>query len=459
LKVVERNGLAPKPATIPKWLVAVVDISMANLGLYLGFVVATGKIQSFQVGPLLVLFPAVSLVTVLLFNSLGLYASQRSTLTSTLRALVTGVIGLTFFSIIFAFWTRAFIFERSVFLAAPLFQLLLLLCWRILYWRLELWIHGQKKLLLIGRQGELDQALDKIMQLPHGLFRVEKVLEPENADQFPGLLGEVDAVLITASLEMDKKNAIIRESFARNIEVLVIPELYEIILSRATMTRVYDTPLIECHDMQLSFLQLFLKRLFDLSLVMIMAPLVLILILPAALAIRLTSPGPVIYAQERVGLQGRIFTLYKLRTMIADAEHESGPVLSSEEDDRVTGVGRFLRLTRIDELPQLYNVLRGELSVVGPRPERPYFVDKFQKEMPEYSLRHLVKPGITGLAQVAGYYATNTHDKLRYDLYYLAEYSLFLDFSILLQTVPTIFNSEAARGIRKEEMAREIRRV
>jgi len=437
LKVVERNGLAPKPATIPKWLVAVVDISMANLGLYLGFVVATGKIQSFQVGPLLVLFPAVSLVTVLLFNSLGLYASQRSTLTSTLRALVTGVIGLTFFSIIFAFWTRAFIFERSVFLAAPLFQLLLLLCWRILYWRLELWIHGQKKLLLIGRQGELDQALDKIMQLPHGLFRVEKVLEPENADQFPGLLGEVDAVLITASLEMDKKNAIIRESFARNIEVLVIPELYEIILSRATMTRVYDTPLIECHDMQLSFLQLFLKRLF----------------------IRLTSPGPVIYAQERVGLQGRIFTLYKLRTMIADAEHESGPVLSSEEDDRVTGVGRFLRLTRIDELPQLYNVLRGELSVVGPRPERPYFVNKFQKEMPEYSLRHLVKPGITGLAQVAGYYATNTHDKLRYDLYYLAEYSLFLDFSILLQTVPTIFNSEAARGIRKEEMAREIRRV
>jgi lipopolysaccharide/colanic/teichoic acid biosynthesis glycosyltransferase len=133
--------------------------------------------------------------------------------------------------------------------------------------------------------------------------------------------------------------------------------------------------------------------------------------------------------------------------MIAEAEDESGPVFATEEDDRVTAVGRFLRKTRLDELPQLFNVLRGDLSIVGPRPERPFFVKQFSEQMPDYELRHLVKPGITGLAQVAGYYATNTHDKLRYDLYYVTDYSLFLDFRILLLTIPTLFNSEAAKGV------------
>jgi lipopolysaccharide/colanic/teichoic acid biosynthesis glycosyltransferase len=173
------------------------------------------------------------------------------------------------------------------------------------------------------------------------------------------------------------------------------------------------------------------------------------------LAVRLSSPGPVIFAQERVGLYGRVFTLYKLRTMVIDAEEESGPVFSTEADDRVTKVGRLLRAARLDELPQLYNVLRGELSIVGPRPERPFFVDQFQQLMPEYKLRHLVKPGITGLAQVYGHYATNTHDKLRYDLYYLSDYSLFLDLRILLLTIPTLFNREAAKGVREKNAERE----
>lgn len=454
-----KKGSSLRNATIPKWLVALVDLSLANLGLYLGFVLSSGQLQSFQIGPLMVLFPSVSIVTILLFNSLGLYSNLRSSLITTVRALVTGVIGLTFFSIFFAFWTRAFIFERSVFLAAPLFQLILLLCWRILYWRLEMWIHGQKKLLVIGESKELEQILGKIMHLPKGMFEVARVLEPASAEKFLSWLSEIDAVLITGSIGMDKKNSIIRESFDRNIEVFIVPDLYEIILTRAEMTRVHDAPVIECHDLQLTSLQFILKRAFDLTFVLFLSPLCVPLFLLSALAVRLSSPGPIIYAQQRVGLLGRIFTLYKLRTMVVNAEDESGPVLASEEDDRVTAVGRFLRLSRFDELPQLYNVLRGELSIVGPRPERPYFVNIFKEEIPEYNLRHLVKPGITGLAQVAGYYATNTNDKLRYDLYYLAEYSLFLDFSIIAQTVPTLFNRDAAKGIRKEKMARQIRRV
>ena len=451
---IKNNGGNVKTGSIPKWLVALVDIALVNLGLYFAFVFVSGDLQGFQLEPLFLLLPLLAVVTVLLFSNLGLYSRQRSGFIPILRSLITGVIGLTLFSILFAFWTRAFIFHRSVFLIAPLFQLFLLIGWRILYWRLALWIDGQKKLLVIGSRNEVDQALEKLMCLPRGIFEVIKVLVPEKIEDFSQWLPEADAVMIAGPLAMEEKNRVIRESFDSNREVFIVPDLYEIILTRAAMTQVHDTPVVECRDMQITFTQLFLKRTFDLSLALVVALPALPLLLIFCLLVRLTSPGPVIFAQERVGFRNRLFTLYKLRTMIVDAEGESGPVFSTEEDDRVTPVGRFLRATRLDELPQLYNVLRGDLSIVGPRPERPYFVENFEREMPEYKLRHLVKPGITGLAQVAGYYATNTHDKLRYDLYYVSDYSLLMDFRILLLTVPTLFNREASRGLSKEALGR-----
>lgn len=443
-----RNGNNVKPEGIPKWLVAIVDMSLANLGLYLGFVFATGLLQGFQIGSLILLFPAVSVVTVILFHNLGLYSSQRSGLTPVIRALITGVIGLTFFSIFFAFWTRAFIFQRTVFIAAPLLQLTLLLGWRVLYWRLELWVQGQKKMLVIGTRDEADHALEKIMCLPKGIFEVIRVLNPERLEEFTQCLEKADAVMITGPLDMEQKNRIIRDSFDQHKEVFIVPDLYEIILTRAVMTQVHDTPVIECHDMQLSFIQHIVKRILDLVFAVPAVIVSLPFLLVIGILIRTTSTGPVIFTQERVGYRGKVFTLYKIRTMVPDAEENSGPVFSTEEDDRVTAIGRCLRITRLDELPQLYNVIRGDLSIVGPRPERPFFVDLFQKEMPEYKLRHLVKPGITGLAQVYGYYATNSQDKLRYDLYYIAEYSLLMDFRILLLTIPTLFNREAARGVK-----------
>lgn len=135
--------------------------------------------------------------------------------------------------------------------------------------------------------------------------------------------------------------------------------------------------------------------------------------------------------------------------MIVGAEEETGPALAREKDPRMTPVGRVLRSTRLDELPQLINVLKGEMSVVGPRPERPCFVDRFASEIPDYHFRHLVKPGLTGLAQVYGRYTTSAADKLRYDLYYIRNYSLWLDLKIILQTVPVVLGGEGARGQRE----------
>jgi len=158
----------------------------------------------------------------------------------------------------------------------------------------------------------------------------------------------------------------------------------------------------------------------------------------AAAAIALSSPGGVFFDQLRVGKDGGSFRLWKLRTMRADAEEETGAVLSSPGDPRVTAIGRFLRATRIDEIPQLWNVLTGDMSLVGPRPERPEFAERIARRVPGYSLRHAIRPGLTGLAQVSGEYATEPDIKLRYDLAYLNNWSLGLDIAILLRTLPVV---------------------
>ena len=442
-----------KLSAIPAWLVAGVDLSLVNLALYGAFIIVARTGPGLPGAYFTLLMPIVSLAALFLFSALGLYSRQRGGFMPVLRALITSVAGLTVVSLVTAFWVWGFIWQGSYFVIAPFLMLLFLIAWRILYWRLELWIHGRKKLLVIGEETAAQLALEKLMNLPQGYFEVVKMLEPEEFGRLEEWLPEVDAVMVAGTLSLEQKNEVIRRSFDCGCEVFVIPDLYEIMLTRAVMTQVHDTPLIECHDMQLDFFQQFVKRAFDLTVALLLALPALPIAICCGLAVKATSPGPVIFRQERVGLKGRTFTLYKLRTMVQDAEEELGPVFASEEDDRVTAVGRFLRSARLDELPQLINVLKGDLSIVGPRPERPYFVARFSSEMPEYDLRHLVKPGITGMAQVAGLYATNTRDKLRYDLYYVADYSLLNDIRILLLTIPTIFSREAARGVKREEIA------
>jgi exopolysaccharide biosynthesis polyprenyl glycosylphosphotransferase len=166
----------------------------------------------------------------------------------------------------------------------------------------------------------------------------------------------------------------------------------------------------------------------------------------AVLAIKLTSPGPVLYRQVRVGRGGRHFTIYKLRTMIEGAEDETGPILARQGDPRSTSLGRILRATKLDEWPQFYNVLQGDMSVVGPRPERPCFVQAYCRHIPAYPQRYLVRPGITGLAQVNGGYLTHVYVKLYYDLMYVYNQSLWLDLWILARTPLTILRSMIGRN-------------
>jgi sugar transferase (PEP-CTERM system associated) len=184
-----------------------------------------------------------------------------------------------------------------------------------------------------------------------------------------------------------------------------------------------------------------LKRVLDVTLAALLALVTAPVVLLVSIAIKLESAGPVLYIQQRMGLNGRSFRLFKFRTMREDAESQSGPVWSSEQDERITTVGRFLRKYRIDEIPQVFNILRGEMSFIGPRPERPHFVDMLQQRIDYYDLRQYVKPGITGWAQVMYTYGASVEDsyeKLQYDLYYLKHMSLRLDLKILCRTVMVV---------------------
>lgn len=183
-----------------------------------------------------------------------------------------------------------------------------------------------------------------------------------------------------------------------------------------------------------------LIRLFDMVGSLAILIFALPLMLATALLIKLTSPGPVLYRQERVGKNGRVFTLYKFRTMVNDAERHIGPVLAAQDDNRITPVGRILRRMRLDELPQLYNILCGEMSLVGPRPERPYFVARHKALQ---GVRLSVKPGLTGLAQVRGVYDLKPTHKVKYDCLYIQRRSLLLNIYILMQTIPVLL---ARRG-------------
>ena len=176
--------------------------------------------------------------------------------------------------------------------------------------------------------------------------------------------------------------------------------------------------------------------------------------LVTALAIKISDGGTILYSQVRTGRDGKNFRVYKFRTMRADAEKYSGPMLAQENDPRITWLGRFLRAVRIDELPQIWNVLVGDMSIVGPRPERPFFVQQYIEEMPEYAYRHNVKPGITGLAQVYGKYNTTPFDKLVYDLMYIQRCNILTDLIIIIQTVKVLFTKSATDGVQqfKEEI-------
>ena len=254
---------------------------------------------------------------------------------------------------------------------------------------------------------------------------------------------EVDEIIILSSTSWkDDLVARLAHMSTETSRVLVIPSVYDVLVGRVASLRLHDVPLVEVLRQPTDNPAFLIKDIAD----QVFSGVLLLLGLPllglAAGLVKLSSPGPVLYRQRRVGRHEKEFTLYKFRTMVADAEAVVGPVLACPADERITRVGRFLRTTRLDELPQLVNVFTGSMSLVGPRPERPTFVAEYRHTIPGYTERFRVRPGLTGLAQINGGYHTSPEIKLKYDLSYIYNYSMWLDLRVLAETVKVVLTRQ-----------------
>ncbi|HXH05066.1 MAG TPA: undecaprenyl-phosphate glucose phosphotransferase [Vicinamibacterales bacterium] len=313
---------------------------------------------------------------------------------------------------------------------------------------------GLRRVLIVGA-GELGRLVaDKILEHRELGYRIVGFADDRASGDHLGyrglpLLGtldevseiirreKIDQVYVALPLEHHVRLLDILDQTSREmVDVRVVPDLLQYIALRARLEDLDGVPLIAVNDVPLRGFNSVLKRLIDIAisaaaLVVFAVPMAIIAVL-----VRLTSPGPILYRQERMGLDGRAFTVYKFRSMYADAEEVTGPVWARENDPRCTPLGRWLRRWDLDELPQFWNVLKGDMSIVGPRPERPYFVQQFKQRIPQYMLRHKVKAGITGWAQVNGWRGnTSIEKRIEYDLYYIENWSVALDLKIMWLTL------------------------
>jgi sugar transferase (PEP-CTERM system associated) len=364
-------------------------------------------------------------------------------------------------------WFPRWMIGRGVFLIAAFLVISMVSSWRLVFAWLTSRVEPRERLLIVGTNPaalELARELDDrrnelgveiVGFADSGAGRVgETVLGRVvgAVEDVPRMIRDrgADRIVVSLSdargkLPMDQ---LLDIRLQTNVTFDYLASAYEEYTGKIALETLRPSWFVFSSGFRKTRLLLFAKRALDVGLALAGLVLTAPVWLMAAALIKLTSPGGTLYQQERVGLNGRAFTIVKLRTMRADAEVTTGPVWSTANDTRITVVGRVLRKTRIDELPQLWNVLCGDMSLVGPRPERPGFVTELSAAIPFFSLRHVLKPGITGWAQIHHSYAASIEDateKLQYDLYYIKNLSIWLDLVILIETVKTVVRQRGAR--------------
>ena len=327
---------------------------------------------------------------------------------------------------------------------------LIIIIWTLIYQ----WIYGKmfppRKMLIISGKRSDYHLVEKINS------REDKyeICEIINIDKGISLLEKeilkYDGIII-GDISSHERNLLLKYCFANSIRTYNVPKISDIILKSSVELNLFDSPLFLSRNEGLTIEQEFMKRLVDvvgsLMGIVLSSPLFFVI----GLCIKVTDRGPVFFKQTRITKGGEIFNIYKFRTMIQEAEKDGVARLAQEGDSRILPIGHILRRTRLDELPQLFNILKGEMSFVGPRPERPELAAEIEKEIPEFSYRTKVKAGLTGYAQIYGKYNTTSYDKLKLDLTYIRNYSFFLDLKLIFMTPKIMFMKEATEGVCPEK--------
>jgi len=440
----------------------IIDVLAYNAAVLAAFLLEFGlPLPAFNTTPYFTLAPVLTVVFLLCAYVYGLYDPERiegawlivrgAASSATLSTLLTlGILQLT---------GGAFdAFPRLVILLAAPLQFALLVGWRALSARVSPIRWPEQRVLVVGTGPLAQELAHELSRRAKWGYRVagfvmvtDEAVPPSGA----AVLGrvadlaaivrdqDIDRVIVASPVALRELIEDITLSGAAGVRVDIVPELYEIFIGEVDSI-VADIPLMEITHRSPQW-YVGLKRVMDvlgaLLLIVVLSP-VFVLV---SLAIAVSMGMPVVFRQERLGRDLRPFTLFKFRTMVRDAEAECGPVIAGDEDPRVTPLGRLLRTFRFDELPQLLNIVLGEMSFVGPRPERAFFVERYLSEIPAYRERFRIKPGVTGLAQVSGGYATTPERKLKYDLIYMYHQSPLMDVRIVADTIGVVLTGRGAR--------------
>lgn len=452
---------------LEKILILTVDFFTMNLALmlYFYFRVNTGWFDLITEPALLSTMVAVYFYWILVFTFAGMYktwfaSSRFDELTTLFKAAFIGVF-LLFFLIVYDDYTHGlppqppsfiFIYWGLFFIIVGIGRILI----RSIQRNLLIKGIGRRNAIIVGT-GSSAQNIYQMVQRHRGLgldilgFVGEKLQSEENDPLDGKIIGQADEIkelisgnnVKTVIIALERNEAeivsgVIEKCEGLEVSLKIVPDLYEIISGQARTNQIYGFPLIDIMPELMPHWEKSMKRVIDIVMSLILLVVSLPVTIVTALAVKLESKGPVFYRQERMGLNGKVFKIIKFRSMVQDAEKKSGPIWSTKGDPRITRVGRFIRRVRIDEIPQIINIFKGEMSFVGPRPERPFFVEKLSKEIPLYKRRLKVRPGVTGWAQVKHKYDESVEDvkvKLRYDLFYIENISLSMDFKIIFRTV------------------------
>lgn len=309
--------------------------------------------------------------------------------------------------------------------------------WTIGFSNLFLKLYPPRKMILVYDGSQVAQTLVEKMSLRSDKYIICKAVCVSTG--FDNVIIEIDEYdsIIVCDIDSELKSQLIKYCFQKNKRVYLTPSISDILIRGADNVTLFDTPLILCRNKGLSFEQRLFKRTMDILVSAIALIPLSVVMLFCAIAIKLEDGGKVLYKQVRLTENGRKFNIYKFRSMIENAE-ANGPQLAKDNDSRITKVGAVLRKYRLDELPQLFNILKGDMSLIGPRPERPELTEEYSKTMPEFTYRLHVKAGLTGYAQVIGRYDTTPYDKLKLDLMYIENYSILLDIRICFMTLKII---------------------
>ena len=395
------------------------------------------------------------------FYDLTLVHSNRELIVRLLQAVGAAsiILGALYFTI------PALVIGDGIFVSALVVFLVAILGWRLLFNQLTGSLKLEERILFVGTGDTARKVARQILAQRDFAYRVvgfidddrarigERIVNPAivgTPEDIPGLVAKYQIDRIVVGLA-DRRGKLPIEQLLKakmnGVRVEDATTTYERVTGKILIDDLRPSWLIFSDGFRVSRSTRLMKRTIDLTLAAALAIVSVPAMILTAIAIWLESGSPVLYCQERVGENGRLFTLCKFRSMRHDAEEAGRPVWAKADDDRITRVGRIIRKTRLDELPQLWNVVRGDMSFVGPRPERPYFVNELARAIPFYQQRHAVKPGITGWAQVKYRYGASLEDameKLRYDLYYIKHLSIFFDLTIVFDTVKVVLFRKGA---------------